>query len=84
VAEWLTPPQIAKERAIRTSKVLHWIASGELEAVNCAEKRQGRPRWRISAQSLAAFDRGRSSRAGLAVPMKPPRKAISTGVTEFC
>lgn len=60
--EWFTPPQVARARGLRTAKVLAWIRSGELEGVNCAEKHDGRPRWRISAEALEAFDSTRSSR----------------------
>lgn len=50
--EWLTPPQVASERGIRTGKVLAWIASGQLVAVNHATRLGGRPRWRISRLAL--------------------------------
>jgi len=40
---WSTPPQIAKYLGVRTDKIRHWIARGELQAVNLAETRSGRP-----------------------------------------
>lgn len=65
MTRWLTPPQIARERQIRVGKVLGWIRSGELAAVNCAARPHGRPRWRVSAEALAKFDSARSNRREL-------------------
>lgn len=62
MGEWRSPPQLARERGIRVSKVLAWIRRGELEAVNLAENLLGRPRWRISRESIARFDKARSNR----------------------
>lgn len=62
MSQWMTPPQIARQRGVRVGKVLAWIKRGELEAVNMAECRSGRPRWKVSPEALAAFERGRSNR----------------------
>ena len=56
-----TPPEIAKELRIRPDKVLTWIRSGELVAVNLAENIGGRPRWRISEADLQDFLRRRQA-----------------------
>ena len=56
----LTPPEVAKRLRISASKVRHWIESGELSAMNVATSRTGRPRYRVSVESLAAFEVGRS------------------------
>ncbi len=64
---WYSPNDIARDRGVRLAKVRAWILSGDLEAVNVAE-RSGpgfRPRWRISAAALAAFDLARSSRSAI-------------------
>lgn len=84
MAEWFTPPQIARARGLRVGKVLAWIARGELEAINCADRPGGRPRWRVSAAALESFDRARSSRSRI-TPRRAPRtrKAASSTVTEF-
>lgn len=71
---WLSPPQVARERNIRTSKVLAWIRSGELVAVNYATRRGGRPRWRVSRAALDSFDAARSCRA-LTLPTSTPRRS---------
>jgi excisionase family DNA binding protein len=39
-----TPPEIARRLGVGPEKVLAWIRSGELAAVNLATTRHGRPR----------------------------------------
>jgi len=46
--EYLTPPQVAKLLAVKHDKILSWIRTGELRAINLAARQGGRPRWRIS------------------------------------
>lgn len=78
---WYSPGDIARERGVRLSKVRVWIARGELVAVNMAEKTGAglRPRWRVSAEALAAFDLARSSK----VTVAPKRKrAVKTSARE--
>lgn len=85
MSSWLTPPQIARDRGIKTSKVLCWIRSGELLAVNLAEGRLGRPRWKVSVEALSAFDLARSSRAAIQPTQKRsrPRRRADPEVIEF-
>jgi hypothetical protein len=69
---WLTPPQIAKQLAVDTKKVIkHWIKSGELKAVNVASAAGGRPRYRVDPAELARFLLSRST----TIAPKPKRKA---------
>jgi len=57
----LTPPQVARRLAVKPGKVLGWIKSGELKAINVAQRPSGRPRWRIDPADLAAFEARRSA-----------------------
>ncbi|MHB8951802.1 MAG: helix-turn-helix domain-containing protein [Pirellulaceae bacterium] len=57
-----TPPKIAALYTVKPAKVLKWIETGELVAINLAESPNGRPRWRVSPEALADFERRRSSR----------------------
>jgi len=50
-----TPPKVARELSVRVGKVLAWIRSGELAAVNVAQAVGGRPRWRIRRADLEDF-----------------------------
>lgn len=56
-----SPPQIASELGVQPPKIIGWIHSGELHAVNVANRGSKRPRWRISRESLAAFLMARSA-----------------------
>ena len=58
---WLTPPQFAKRLGVQAQKVLGWIRSGELRAVNVADRTGRRPRWRISAEAAEEFLRRREA-----------------------
>lgn len=51
----LTPPEVARLWRIRHDKVLAWIRSGELRAVNVTAKPGGRPTYRIDPDDLKAF-----------------------------
>ena len=44
----LTPPQVARRLGVNPDKVLSWIRSGELSAVNVTTKPGGRPKYRIA------------------------------------
>jgi excisionase family DNA binding protein len=71
--KWLTPPAVARQLGVTNSKVLTWIRSGHLRAVNLSDR--GRPRWKISPEDLAAFLESKSNRA-TAEPPKRTRRTI--------
>lgn len=56
----VTPPMLAKLWGISSDKILHWIRTGELQAVNVATDRSSRPRYLIDAQAIKAFEAARS------------------------
>lgn len=61
-ANFLTPQDAAEQLAVGVEKVLRWIHSGELRAVNIAQSRNGeRPRWRIPREAWDEFLAGRAS-----------------------
>ncbi len=57
---WLTPPQVAEQLAVDPAKVLTWIRSGALAAVNVGEGPL-RPRFRVSPEALSDFLRRRQT-----------------------
>jgi len=57
----LSPSAVAKRYGISADKVLAWIHSGELSAVNVAQSRSGRPRWRITPEAIEQFERSRAN-----------------------
>ncbi|MEM6505451.1 MAG: helix-turn-helix domain-containing protein [Planctomycetota bacterium] len=71
----LTVPEVARQYGVNQSKVLAWIAEGELLALNVASTRATRPRWRIDPDDLAAFEESRRSTA--LCSEKPRRRKLS-------
>lgn len=80
---WFTPREVARERRVRVSKVMGWVRSGELEAVNHASNRLGPPRWKISSAALANFDAARSSRTLGTPGPRRRRRSDEIAVKEF-
>jgi excisionase family DNA binding protein len=78
--EIVTPPALAKELGVSRDKVLGWIKAGELEAVNLAANRNGRPRYGITRAAVQAF-LGRRAVVKRATPHRRPKPP--TGLIEF-
>jgi hypothetical protein len=76
---YLNPPAVGRLLNIKPAKVLAWVKSGQLSAVNVAERPGGRPRWRISRDSLDLFLATRANRA----PVKAVRRRRAVEVQEF-
>ena len=78
---WLSPPKVAELIGVSHAKVLHWIDSGELRAVNVASNQGGRPRFKISRADLESFLARRSTTA----EPTPRRQRVGQeqGVIEF-
>ncbi|MDB5388934.1 MAG: Helix-turn-helix domain protein [Planctomycetaceae bacterium] len=70
---YVTPKDIADRYGINQSKVLTWIASGELIAINTVTRRGDKPRWKIAPSALATFEAGRSSKPPVATPARRQR-----------
>ncbi len=66
-----TPPQIAQNWGISEEKILGWIKTGELHAINAATAPNGRPRYLIDATDLEAFQTQRA-----VVPVRESATAI--------
>ncbi len=76
----LTVLDVAKRFRVSPDKVRGWIRRGELLAVNTADNLYGRPRFIISPESLAAFERGRQA----ATPTAPkPRRRKRTNLVDY-
>jgi hypothetical protein len=58
---YLTPPQLAQIYGVKPAKILAWISSGELGALNLAARGTSRPRYRISPEAIAQFECRRSA-----------------------
>ena len=77
----LTPPELAARWGIDCHKVLQWIRSGELKAIDAATKLGGRPRFLIDESDIAAFELRRT--VGGSAPTPRRRRAKDKGIIEF-
>jgi transposase len=76
-----SPPKLAKRWGIDSSKIIGWIRSGELRAVNLATRTTGRPRWAIDEADIELFEARRSATPPLKTARRQRRK--NTSVIEF-
>lgn len=64
---------------IGADKIHTFIRQGELVAVNLAANRSGRPQWRVTPESLHAFEARRSSMP----PSKPQKRRRQAGMVDY-
>ena len=78
---YLAPAQVAEDLGLDVRKVLMWIRTGELRAVNIAVNLSGKkPRWRIAAVDLETFLLRRTA----APVLKPTRRRrADPAITEY-
>jgi len=77
----LTPPEVARRWGVSPDKVIGWIRSGELRAIDVsAHPGIGRPRYRIDVLDLAAFE---SQRQVVVSPKRTRRRRRDPSVIEF-
>lgn len=78
---FLTPPEVSRRFGVNPSKVLQWIRSGELRAIDVStHPGTGRPRFRISEVDLAVFE---ARRAAGPVAKTSRRRKRDAAVTEY-
>ena len=77
----LTPPRVAERLGVSVGKILTWIRSGELAAVNLALRQSGRPRYAVDENDLAEFEQRRA--VVPRTPMPRRRKKPASDVIEF-
>ena len=78
-AVYITPPQYAARLGVKPAKILGFISSGLLAAIDIAGPGAMRPRYRISPDAIAQFERRRS-----AGPLpKPIRRRRPATIKDF-
>jgi excisionase family DNA binding protein len=75
----LTRREVAKLLRVSPDKVMGWIRSGELPAINTASVRCGKPRYVILPHHLAEFERRRQA----ASPPGPQRRRRQPAAIDF-
>ena len=73
--DWLTPPQVAKMMGVKPDKILYWIHTGQLPAVNVAKKEGGRPQYAVTPAGLDIFTTRRSTRPPVKVKRARPKSS---------
>jgi excisionase family DNA binding protein len=66
-----TPAEVARRLRVSRGRILAWIRSGELSAINTASARLRRPRYVILPEHLRAFT---AARQVSPPPKSPPRR----------
>ena len=65
-----TPPALAAAWGVSRNKILNWIRTGELEAINITKDQNGRPRYIVTQQAVESFTRRRSTVQNVATPTR--------------
>jgi len=63
----ITPPQYARQLGVDKAKVIAWIRSGELRAIDASTHRGTKPRFLIDVADIEAFEQDRE-----VLPACPP------------
>lgn len=57
----ISPPELARRWGLSPQKILDWIRTGELRAINVSRNRDARkPRFLIDVDAIADFERARA------------------------
>jgi hypothetical protein len=52
----ISPPELAARWGLDSHKILSWIRSGELKAIDVSTRQGGRPRFLIDERDIEAFE----------------------------
>jgi hypothetical protein len=74
-----TPREVARLLRVGVGRVMSWIKSGALKAINTADATSARPRYVVLPHHLDEFERARSA----ADPPKPKRAKRRMDVIDF-
>jgi excisionase family DNA binding protein len=81
IRRYLPTPAVAETLGVNESKVLTWIRTGELVAINVATRLGGRPRWRIAQEALDQFLTARSAQPP--APVERRRRRADPAAIQF-
>lgn len=79
----LSPPAVAQRLGVDRHKVVHWIDSGELAAINVAATGAAKPRWRVDQTDLQAFLVKRRSAGPAQKPQRQKRPKLPSGFAAY-
>jgi excisionase family DNA binding protein len=70
----LTVPEVAARLRVGRDRIRGWIRRGELRAINTGRTRCGRPRYVVTPEALAEFERGHDATTPAARPRRRRRE----------
>lgn len=76
----ISPPELARRWGIDSHKILGWIRSGELKAIDVSARQGGKPRFLIDLAEIELFEHRRST---VPTPPIPRRRHTNMHYTEF-
>jgi Helix-turn-helix domain len=79
LSRWIGTREFAQQLGVDVMKILGWIRTGELAAINVSTDPSSRPRWRLSPEAIDEFLARRRAQQ----PVKTQRKRKMAGVIEF-
>lgn len=79
----ITVPHLAKAWGISTAKILAFIKSGELRAINAATTAERRPRYLIDLEDIKRFEARRVVVPVDAPPVQKVRRRTAAGVKQY-
>jgi excisionase family DNA binding protein len=79
VSRGLTVAEVARRYRVSPDKVRGWIKRGELPAINTADTKCGKPRFVITPEALAEFERSRQA----ATPPKPVKRRKRANYVDY-
>lgn len=79
----ITPPQLAKRYGCDPTKIIRAIERGDLAAINLAEPGTVRPRYRITPEAIAAFERSKMRHPPAAAEQPAPRRPKRKPAKEY-
>ncbi len=77
----ITPVEYAARLGVDPHKILAWIRSGELHAINAATSQAGRSRFLIDERDIELFERRRATDGPVQAPRR--RRVKNPEITEF-
>jgi hypothetical protein len=78
--QYFRPPELARRWGVSDDKVIRFIKSGELEAIDLSTERNKRPRYAVSREAVESFELRRQVSPA---PKPQRRKRQSQDVVEF-
>jgi hypothetical protein len=75
----VTPPELGRRWGVSADKIVFFILSGELRAIDCSRRRGERPRYLIDEADIAEFEAARQVTPPAPAPTRRKRSKQPAG-----